>query len=398
MQERDTKIMTSADKLLFYAFCCMFFFLPVATSPAVIASLFAVLIWIASGRFIKDAKIYLKQDWLVPTAVLALLPWIGLFYTENLKTGLEFAGETHYWLLAPIASSVIIYRNSISVFLKLFIAGLSVTSIISLFQYAGLLPLKKEACIGLFSNYINLSLLLVFGILVMSFYFKKAKEPKYKILTASITLLFFLSLRVVPGRTGYLSFILLSPFLISNIFGTKHIARISITAALLGIVLFASPVVQERIAKAKEDIKEYKAGNLNTSLGQRFYMWQAALKIFLENPIFGAGTGAYMTEMAKQKTDKNLPEVFRHPHNSFLYMAVNHGIIGLSALLWMFAFLLKKAWKFRNSLLGFSICSATLILTIGSLTDTQIIQVQWGMLLAVFTGFSGGLDNANGTA
>jgi O-antigen ligase len=77
---------------------------------------------------------------------------------------------------------------------------------------------------------------------------------------------------------------------------------------------------------------------------------------------------------------------FVHPHNSFLFMAANYGIVGVISLCWIFFIYLKSAWRHRDTLMGFSILSFGLIVLIGSFTDTQILQIHTAILFALFTG------------
>jgi len=47
---------------------------------------------------------------------------------------------------------------------------------------------------------------------------------------------------------------------------------------------------------------------------------------------------------------------------------------------------MKAGWEYRKSLVGFSILSFGMVLLIGSLTDTQIIEVHKGIMFAIFMG------------
>jgi O-antigen ligase len=117
------------------------------------------------------------------------------------------------------------------------------------------------------------------------------------------------------------------------------------------------------------------------------------VRIFLDNPILGVGTGGYQKAMEQFKDDPALPDVIQ-PHNSYLYMASSFGLVGLASLMWLFVMLLKKGWRNRDSTLGFSVLAFTLILVIGSLTSTTIIAYQTGTLMSVIAGIKIGNDEA----
>jgi|Deesub1362A_J573_1020465.scaffolds.fasta_scaffold00004_125 O-antigen ligase len=379
--------MKLSDKILFWGFLCVFFFAPVATSPLVIAGILSLCVWVFSGKFIKERDRWLRQDWAKPVAVLILLPWIGLLWSEDMETGLSFAKKSYYWLYAFAVASLTL-RHSVEPLLKAFIAGLFIISAVSVMQFAGVIPLGGKLPTVFSGKSITASLLLVFGMLILSFYFTKADGLKRKGLIVFLLIFFFLALSAGSGRAGYLAFVLLSPLMVYNFLGQKHIIKVIVFTGLAVGMLFLSPVVQSRVAEVAKDIKAYHEMNPNTSVGLRLHMWSGAIKIFLENPVIGTGTGGYQSAMRKYKIPQLAPEFqeFTQPHNSFLYMAANFGIVGLITLLWLFAVLLRNGWQNRKDIAGFSILSFTLVVLIGSLTDTQILSVATGILFAAFTG------------
>jgi hypothetical protein len=148
------------------------------------------------------------------------------------------------------------------------------------------------------SPYIIYSLLLVFGMLVLSFYFHAAATKKRKMFLIFLMCAYFLSLSVVPGRSGYLAFAALSPIMLYNIMGKKHPTGVIAAALIVLALLLSSSMVQDRIRLAANEVKEYyNHGNINSSVGVRLYMWDRSVRIFLEHPLIGVGTGGYKIAM-----------------------------------------------------------------------------------------------------
>ena len=376
------------DRLMFWGFCGTFFFIPVATSPAVIAGLLTLSLWIFSGKFIKDRHLWLKQKWFFPVLLFMALPWIGLLYTNDIKTGMHFAEKSYYWLYAFAIASLSLQSYPAKSLINAYLLGLTFTVSISILQFAGLIPMRKGFAAGFFgggSPYITYSILLVFGLLVLSFYYKKSNISKQKILLLFLILMYLLNLVVIPGRSGYLAFIILCPLIFYNIFGKKNVLKIVSAVILITVILFLSPTVQNRIKLAVNEVNLYYQGNKNTSVGLRLYMWDGAVKLFLENPVIGVGTGGYKKAMMKYKDNPELPDLVQ-PHNSFLYMAVSFGIVGLFSLTWLFIVFLKKGWQARDTIAGFSVLSFGVVLLIGSLTDTQILSLATAKMFALLTG------------
>jgi hypothetical protein len=62
--------------------------------------------------------------------------------------------------------------------------------------------------------------------------------------------------------------------------------------------------------------------------------------------------------------------------------------LGLAVFGWFFWVLLKYGWRSRRDLAGFFVLSATLVILIGGLTDTHILDAGGGCLLSITAGFS----------
>jgi len=368
----------------------MFFFLPIATSPTVICGVFVLGVWVISGKFLRDITTWQNSKIILPVMILIVLPWTGLMYTPLPDDGFPVAVKTHYWLYAIAIVPVIALQRQPDLIIKMFLLGLSLNSAISILQFAGFVPLKKGLATGLLggsSAHIAYSLLLTTGILIASFYFLKAQSKRERLLYISAMIQYFATIGFTGGRSGYVALIVLSPFIVYNIIGQRHRVKIVIVSILAVSFLFSFPVVQSRFLKAKEDIVLYTQGNVNTSIGLRFHMWEIALSEIKKNPILGTGTAGFKKSWELHKKDPSLP-FYDHPHNSFLYMMVSFGIVGLVAFCTLLFVMLKRGWKCRDSALGFSVFAFTTVFIIGSLTDTQVLPFATAIALPLFTGVS----------
>lgn len=105
-------------------------------------------------------------------------------------------------------------------------------------------------------------------------------------------------------------------------------------AAMLAAL--ALPVVRERIQDpwAPHD-------------DPRLRLWQTALRIWWDHPIFGAGLGSFKTQFPFYK----VPGYYMatgHPHNDYLNILVHSGIAGLAAFAWIairYALLVRSALR-----------------------------------------------------
>ncbi|MBI2400980.1 MAG: O-antigen ligase family protein [Deltaproteobacteria bacterium] len=287
------------ERIIFWGFCLTFFLIPLGTSPFLIAGFLTLALWICSGRFIKESRLWLRQPWFAPLLVFATLHWAGLLYTDDLHAGLKYAAKTHYWLFAFAIASVPFNTYSPKVLLDSFLAGLSLAAAIHIGVYMGLIPPSRIYSAS-FINPITYILLLTFGILLLSFYFGRAGNLMGRIIYGAGILLYLASISLFagsPGRTALLSLLVSMPFVFYNLLGQRSFKKVSAVTLLTVVALFFTPIVKSSLNDAAAQIDSYYSGSPDTSMGLRLHMWNGAIKIFMDNPVIGIGTGGYNLAM-----------------------------------------------------------------------------------------------------
>ena len=169
-------------------------------------------------------------------------------------------------------------------------------------------------------------------------------------LAAGVSVLFLSN-----GRTGYLA-IVAALVVYAGVVSPRNwrLGAAGLTTLLLALLLFLSPTAQQRLKaiyteaqtqlNTSEDLKQLDA---STSIGARLTMWAFSVEQIKERPLFGAGTGAYGTlARAACGEHPSCAVVTVHPHNQFLFFAVELGILGLLA----YVFYLFSAARFANHL------------------------------------------------
>lgn len=381
-------LVTNSENIILFGLCGAVFFSPVSISFSTAFAYIAFAAALFSGRIFKIRHLWLRSEWFFPVLALIALPWLGMLYAEDVRMGLKLAGKTHYWLLAFAAVPLTLHRGYSRAVVKSFVLGISLTSVVYLLQFTGVVPLIEDNRAE-FIKYITYSLFLVFGMLLLIFLAREKEGIKAKLPLLFLVLLLFLNLIFLPGRAGYLAFGALLPLMFFILFGRKHVLKAAVVCVLSVGIMFLSPMVRNRVAEGIRDIKVYESGEIDTSLGKRFHMWKGALKISGENPVIGAGTGSYEKLIKKYDVPSLKEYKPRHPHNTFLYMLSSFGLVGPVVIIWFFASVLIAGWRGRSTLRGFALFSYSLVMVVGSLTDTQIIQPHSALLMAVFTGLGG---------
>ena len=130
--------------------------------------------------------------------------------------------------------------------------------------------------------------------------------------------------------------------------------------------------------------------NLDLMPSARLLVWDDAIATFLSHPITGIGIGMPVANVIFTNTDGSL-SLLTDAHNSFLSVAAQNGIIGLTAFICLVITILKR-WVFhlqiatKNAIpaaLGMAIvCSFIYQGLTGSYEDSRHLWVLIGMFWA----------------
>lgn len=382
------------NKSIVVFICLSFLSLSVGTAPLALSSLSALAIWLLSGRCYKDRADWLGQEWLLPVSALCVLPWVAILWTSApLEQAVKFAERSHYWLFAFVAASALKSERVLKNVLVCFVSGTAVIAIVRFMHFHEIIPKTAYLDKAFSASYITYSLFIVIAVALLAFFFRNISSTFGRLAIIVLIVGLVLALTQLYGRSGYLALVVLSPWLFATMFGRRRLIPVLVAVILTFTLMFTSQRVRERITLIPKEVKLYQLGvsssytasdgtRIPSSVGLRMMMWSDALKIFQRYPLFGAGTGAYQPEAQKINPENAWP----HPHNSYLYILANHGILGFGLYGWLLMVTLKRAWRARDQLSGHTILAFLIVILIGSLTDTQVLSVATGIALGFITG------------
>ena len=378
-----------ANDLIFYFIVLTFFALPTGTAPPLIAIGLAALIWLVSGK-IAQIKNIIMQPWFYPVIPFLVLPWIGLLYSQNTDLGMDYALKTKYWLVIFITAGFAFDEEKVFILLKWFWAGLLMGAFLALIQVMGIVTPIQQEYLGFGIVHTLLCMYLITGILTASFYFKNTGSWNGRFVFLFLILAFLFHLAVLRGRTGYLIFGIISPFVANNLM-YKFSRKIKIAVAVILVCfLLLSPIVKEEVkgtfVKLNEQKENILKGEYVVELS-RFFMVRESVRIIMAHPFMGIGTGS-ITEPTKARG-----HLVTHPHNNFLYMGASYGILGIAACFWLFWKMFKTSWRLRNTALGYFVFSACIVLFLGGMFDTQILNTGTLLFLSLTYGLLNHLRN-----
>lgn len=322
------------------------FFIPISTALTNLLCALVLIFILIEGNH----KQKLKDLSAHPIAIAAILLFafmlLGLFYTSaNFYEAGRVLSKYREFLYIPLF--LLIFRDKKTRLWGIygFLSAMGLTLFISYFSAIigwEIIPgtVKNSA---VFKNYITQSLLMA-----LAAYFVVVQlwtETKWKWIRGCIVLLAIYNILFMSlGRTGYLVLFCLFALFFYQLYHLRGILIAALLLTIISIFLYShSPVLQQRIDIISDDIQRYKQGEVidhTNSIGSRFEFYKNSFILISKNPIFGTGTGSFSYEY-KQLAEKKGIKPSGNPHNEYLMITVQWGILGLS----LFIYFLYSLWK-----------------------------------------------------
>ena len=204
--------------------------------------------------------------------------------------------------------------------------------------------------------------------------------------TAAALLAGFNVLFMIQGRSGYVVFAALLFYFCVAHWRWRGVAF----AALAGVAVVAAGYLAQaplfgRTATAASELQQWRAGGGHeTSTGLRMNYYKTTAAIIRDAPLLGVGTGGFVAAYREKVRGTDLPES-NNPHNQYLLTTAQLGLVGLAALLAMFALLWRQAGRLAPDA---ALAARALVLTIavGSLLNSLLIDHTEGLLFAWMAG------------
>lgn len=159
------------------------------------------------------------------------------------------------------------------------------------------------------------------------------------------------------SRSGYVIYaflLLLSIFQLKN----KKLRLIAIVSFTVLALLLALTSVNFKtgIHRINQGVSKFSHHDPRTSTGIRMAYVKNSIKLWKEKPIFGYGMGGFLKPYAKMKginangdvSTMAFPQT--NPENTYMYVLVEHGLIGIVLLLLLYFAMIRKSFKLNNAM------------------------------------------------
>jgi O-antigen ligase len=266
----------------------------------------------------------------------------------------------YFLLLFPILFNIV-QRKYINYYLSAFLLAIALTEIASYLVWFELVEPFKNASVENptpFMSHISYNPILAFAIYLVLheiFFNKKLTNlvfSFYSFFAISMTINMF----ITGGRAGQVAFFVMLSILIFQIFDKQRIKSLLVIFIMIPSIFIiayqSSDLFKSRVDRAITEALSYSDGGYN-SIGFRVYYTKNSFEVIKQNPIIGIGTGDFPSEYKKINQIRNatvkrtLPTTL-NPHNMYILITMQLGLIGLVSMLSIFYYQIKLSFYASN--------------------------------------------------
>ena len=352
------------------------FFTPLSTSLLGIFSILAAAAWLLCGGLADLTRVLHDHPSTIFALLLFALMGLGTIYTvaEPIQAFDTLRKYRELLLLPVIISLLSLSTRYAEMAENGFVAGCIVLMLISYGMALHIIPEDRYGHSLVFHITHN------FFMAVLGFWalHRSVNSRQYRYFWIFIVLAVVVNIfYIAPGRTGMLVFIcLILLFLYQRLSILQWLIGMLLLAGIVFLIYVSSDNFSGRIDEVILEIEQYEPGQSRTSIGQRFDWWQTSVALIKEKPLLGHGTGSF--SVAHQRLSKNgAITPTDNPHNEFLLLTVQFGLVGLFLFAGLMLFQLigcgyipeKKKWLLQGVILA---------LLSGSLINSLLFDSQQG--------------------
>jgi len=367
-----------------YAAIATCFFIPLSTSLMDVFALITLVCWVFSGKVFELPQLMKRSPVALIATALFLLFVIGIFYSSaNLFYSLEYFKKYRELIYLPMVISILSDNPQAKINAEYsFVIGSIILLFISFLMHFSLIPIHRYGDSILF--HITHSFFMAILAYWSAHYLFGSKQYRYLWLIVLVAAVYN-TIFIAPGRTGmFVLFLLLLLFVFQRLSLKKQILAFFLIFSLFTGAFFISNNFSTRLDEAWHEIVTYHHGTSRTSLGQRLDWWNDSLELIKKRPLFGYGTGGF-TVAHNQLIKGTDIEPTDNPHNEYLFITVQLGLIGLLLFLTLFI----TQWMCSNKLPDkdkFLVQGIVLAMAAGCLMNSFLFDSHQGHFYAFLSG------------
>ncbi len=384
------KIQHSATLSIDWFVLLLAFSIPLSTSAVSVLAVLILAAWIIGGDYARKWAVITRNPVSLALLFYLSLFFLGLFWSRNIGAGLEIIGKQWKLLLFPVLLSSIVYGHRRR-YIVSFVAGLTVAMLMTylawfdILHYGGVSP--EHLTRRLFHVVYNPLLAFGFYLVCHEALWGKRSGGRRLILVLLAGCM-AVDMFITEGRTGQAVFFVLLGLLLFQFFSRNKLKAVLFVLLILPLTFAAgyrlSPTFQNRVDAVGQEIREFRE-NPNTSVGLRLLFWKNSWRIISEHPLFGVGTGDFRSSYSEVNAELSPDMVATdNPHNQYVFILCQFGILGLVSLLSIFVAQIYQAVTVEDDWRRIRLAFPVFFLTI-MLAESYLVVYETGFLFAFFS-------------
>ena len=386
----------NVDKLYQFLLITLAFLLPLTVFGANLVIVLICILWFVSGDYKSKFIQIINNKLMIASILFYVIHIIGLIWTEDMAWGLHIAHKMWYFIgLLPILFTIV-KKNHIKYYVSSFLIAISITEVTSYLIWFELIEPFDGVTVKNptpFMSSVSYNPILAFATYIVLHELFFNKSIKNLLFLYYIILAFSMSVNmfITGGRAGQIGFFIMIAILIFQFFDKQKIKALLVICIVIpgifSIAFLASDIFQERFYLAINETINYSE-NVRSAVGARINFTINSLYVIFENPIIGVGTGDFPIEYAKVNAI-NSPELYgvTNPHNMYILVATQLGVVGLLSMLSIFYFQLKLSSNSSNKFLqdtGFALPIMFLVMMI---SESYLLGHFTSLMFVFFSSF-----------
>ncbi len=372
------------------------FLMPLTVFGANLIVVLICFLWIFSGNYKSKFHEIIDSKLMLASIIFFALHLVGMIWTEDLKWGLHIIHKMWYFLLFFPILYTLTKRKYIRFYISSFLLAISLSEVLSYLVWFELIEPFKQATVynpTIFMSHIQYNPILAFAIylvlheILFNKKLLKLEVALYNFFAASMTINMF----ITGGRAGQVMFFAMLAIIIFQYFRNEWLKAIVIILIATSTIFFtayqSSTIFHNRVHETISSIENYES-NKGTSLGIRIAMTLNSWEVIIKNPILGVGTGDFPLEY-KKVNQKNTPELpnATNPHNMYVLILMQLGIIGLVSFGSIFYFQIKQSFLSKDKFIRDVGITLPLLYLIIMWSDTYLLGHYNSLLFVFFSSF-----------
>ncbi len=307
--------------------------------------------WLAAGEYRKKWQAFARNPVAIAAMMLFCLFAIGsVFSVADLDQGLSVLGKYIDLAFVPIFATAFraerIRRNA----WLAFAAAVALTLLLSCLAWAGVisnhtlmianhpLVIGDSANPAVFKQYLTQSMIVAFGALLFAHLARTATNMRRRCIWSAFALLAAINVVLMSqGRTGQLILMALALYFMHSVWRWRGLLGAAAGISLIiGALAAGNTVIGQRFTQAYNEWTNWRPQQgAQTSVGFRLEFYRNSLELVREHPLLGTGTGSFPKVYADHVAGTTMAAT-TNPHNEYLNIAVQLGVVGLLAMLYLF--------------------------------------------------------------